>query len=216
VKLVEPDAHRAWRSAPATLAWLVPVGAVSGFVVLYAVAAWLYPGGSSAHPAQTGFSFFENYWCDLLDATAYGGRPNPARPVALTATVVLSAGLSVLWWAVPALFPGASRRAALVRVAGVASAAITPFIATRHHDVAIQLAGLPGITGFAVTMATLGHRAGRATTATARLALLLIVVNYFIWETRIGHAALALVQKGAFAAFLAWVVLIALRLRAER
>jgi hypothetical protein len=200
--------------ARATLVWLPPLAAVATFIALYLWAAKLYPGGSFVHPDRAGFSLTENYWCDLLYTTSYGGRENRGRPLAIAATVLLSAGLVTLWWAVPGLFPQARGRAPLVRFSGLASAVITPFIATRHHDLAIQVATLSGLVAFVTTMMALKKGAGAGTRAVAWSALFLIVVTYLIWQTGFGHPLLAIMQKGAFTAFLAWVVLVALRLRA--
>jgi hypothetical protein len=207
---LEPARNR--RMAPSLL-WPLPLAAVAAFVVLYGVSASLYPGGSRVHPTRDGFSVTENYWCDLLDARTYAGRVNPGRPFAIAATVVLSAGLAVLWWTVPALFPDARQRSRLVRLSGALSASLTPFIGTHQHDLAIRLAALFGAVGFVATMTALGARAGRTLAVVAWLALALILVNYVVWETGVGHGVLALIQKGAFAAFLTWVVFVTLRLR---
>jgi len=189
----------------------VPALCVAAFVLLYAVAAWLYPGGTRAEPDRVGFSFLDNYWCDLLDEVTYGGRQNPARPVALVATLILSGGLATLWWSVPASCPDAPRRAAVARVSGLGSAGVVPFIASSHHDVAIDVAGLLGALAFVAAMSALGDRAGRMLRAVASLALALSVTNYVLWRTRVGLPILPIVQKGAFMAFLGWIVTLALR-----
>jgi hypothetical protein len=192
----------------------VPTLAVALFAALYAVAAWLYPGGTRSEPMRVGFSFVHNYWCDLLDAVAYSGRPNPARPVGLVAMGVLSVGLAVLWWSVPALWCDAPGRAWLVRLSGLASAACLPLVGTAHHDRAIDVAGAFGVVAFVATMSALGRRSGRALTTLAAIALGLSVVNYALWRAHVGLGALPLVQKGAFAAFLGWVVVVARRVEA--
>jgi hypothetical protein len=112
-------------------------------------------GGTKDNPSRVGFSLVDNYWCDLLDATTYGGRPNPSRPFALAAMIALCAGLSVLWWTVPALFQDARRRRRFVRYAGFASAVVTPLVGTPLHDWAIDAAGLLGVAAFGVTMSAI-------------------------------------------------------------
>jgi len=193
----------------------VPALSVAAFVLLYAVAACLYPGGTRADPGRVGFSFLDNYWCDLLDEVTYGGRQNPARSVALVATLILSAGLATLWWNVPASCPDAPRRAAVARFSGLGSAAVIPFIASPHHNAAIDVAGLLGAVAFVAAMSALGNRAGRMLRAAASLALALSVTNYVLWRTRVGLPMLPIVQKGAFMAFLGWIVVLALRVDPE-
>ncbi len=187
----------------------MPVVAVAVFVIFYCAAAALYPGGSRAHPDRVGFSFVENFWCDLLEATTYDGRVNGGRAFALAGTVVLSAGLAALWWSTPALFPRERARGIVIRATGIVSAAITPFIATSIHDLAIRSAGLFGVVGFVATVTGRPRAVGVAFRVSSWGTLALAVFNYGMWETGVGHAALALVQKMSFAAFLAWVVMTA-------
>jgi hypothetical protein len=186
---------------------LLPAFSTVVFACLYALAAWVYPGGTKGDPHRVGFSLVDNYWCDLLDGTTYGGRPNPSRPIAQVATVVLCAGLSVLWWTVPTLFPGARRRVRLVRSAGLASVVLTPFVGTSLHDLAIDSAAPLGTIAFAATMSAMGKGGGRAWTFLAWSALSLSVVTFLIWRTGTGLRLLPLVQKAAFGTMLGWIVL---------
>ena len=52
---------------------------------LVVIAIYLYPGGSSLDQNQSGYSLLHNYWCDLLDATAYNGQINIGRYFAMAA-----------------------------------------------------------------------------------------------------------------------------------
>jgi hypothetical protein len=194
--------------------WLARVclAAVLAFVVLYVVAAALYPGGTRADPGRAGFSVVHNYWCDLLDETTYGGRHNPARPVALVATIVLCAGLSALWWRVATVFRAARGRAVVIRLAGVASGSIIPLLATRFHDATIDASGLLGAIAFLASMSVLGRQAGVSLPRLGWAALALALTSYLIWRTGRGLPALPLAQKAAFAAFLSWVVALAQRI----
>lgn len=194
---------------------IAPIASVALFVGLYVVAAASYPGGTRAEPSRVGFSFADNYWCDVLDTTTYGGRPNPAAPIALGATVVLALGLAVLWWLAPALFPAARVRAFVVRGAGVASGLVTPLIGTQHHDLVINVAVLAGTVAFVIAMTAVRAREGRHLVALAVFAFAAATTNFVMWRAGWGSElhALPLVQKGAFAFFLAWVFAFALRVR---
>ncbi len=189
------------------------MGGVAAFVSLYATAAFLYPGGTRSDPGRRGFSFVENYWCDLLDATAGGGQPNPSRPVALAAMVCLAVGLSVFWWSAPMLFPEARRRSSLARTAGIGSGLITPWVGTRAHDLVVHSAVLLGVVGFVSTATALRGRGGRGLEVLGWAALAAAITNYAVWQTRIGIAAMPLIQKVAFALFLVWIASVANLLR---
>jgi hypothetical protein len=208
------ERSKAGRSLPPV--WSVPIVAAFVFVGLYATAAVLYPGGTYQEPSRSGYSFVDNYFCDLLDAQTKAGRGNAGRPVAIAAMVVLCVGISVFWWSVPKLFPGARVRAAVVRASGLASGLVTPWVATRAHDAVIHGAGLLGVIGFVGTMTAPGAHRTRTVEVAAWTAIAFVVANYLIWVTRVGLAWMALVQKGAFSFFLLWMVLVALRLRGPR
>lgn len=197
------------------LSWFVPTASVITFVLLYVLAALLYPGGTRSDPARNGFSIVDNYWCDLLDATTYGGRANPARPMAIVATAILCAGLGTLWWAAPVLFAPGSRRAYVVRAAGIGSALLVPWIGSAFHDLAINVAGLLGVIAFLATMTArrVPRTASSLLAATGWCALALAAVTYVVWQTGFGLRFLPLVQKVAFVAFLAWVALLSRNMR---
>lgn len=197
------------------LSWLLPLASVVYFVALYSLAAFVYPGGARNEPARRGFSFIDNYWCDLLDATTYGGLENPARPIALAAMIGLCAGLSVLWWSTPVLFAKGSRRGHLVRAAGIGCATLVPWVGSSFHDLAIDAAGLLGAVAFVATVTSPGARTlgGVRSTLAEWIVLALAVLNYLVWQTGFGLQFLPFLQKLAFAAFLIWVVWLSLRVR---
>jgi hypothetical protein len=191
------------------------MASVAAFVALYLVATLLYPGGSRISPTSAGFSWVHNYWCDLLGETTYGGRANPAAPVARSAMTILCAGLAALWLAAPRLLPAEWIVASwVVRMAGVGCALVIPWVGLGLHDAAVRVAGALGGIAFVTTLVGLPRRG--VLRRLGAMVLGLVAVNYFIWETGLGHDALAAIQKLAFVGFLGWVVLAALKLRELR
>ncbi|PIQ21332.1 MAG: hypothetical protein COW65_09725 [Cytophagales bacterium CG18_big_fil_WC_8_21_14_2_50_42_9] len=80
---------------------LAPLFGSTLFLLLYFVATLYYPGGSQFDKNTKGFSWAHNYWCNLLNENAINGQPNPARPIALTAMMVLCLTLTVFWYLFP-------------------------------------------------------------------------------------------------------------------
>ena len=103
----------------------------------------------------------------------------------------------------------------LVRFAGILSGALTPFIATRFHDLVITVAGLLGMVAFVVTASALGRDAGRPLMVLAGATFVLALANYVMWSTGVGLTALPLVQKASFVTFLCWVIGVARRSSAK-
>ena len=88
---------------------LTPLAGIFLFLILYIIAAWLYPGGSKVDPQASGFSVLHNYWCDLFDVVAYNGSANPSRPIALIAMIILTGSFALLWYVLPRLFTVSSK-----------------------------------------------------------------------------------------------------------
>ena len=80
---------------------LTPIFGTMLFVMLYIIATLLYPGGSQVDKASVGFSWINNYWCNLLNENAINGQPNPAKPVAMTGMLILCLTLIFFWFLFP-------------------------------------------------------------------------------------------------------------------
>lgn len=110
------------------------LGALALFVLTLLVAVSTYPGGSWLNPqACDGFSWSENFWCDLLRQPAYNGAAN-GRAVWLTTAAFASIALALapFWFEVSTLLGGRQRR--FVRVAGSVSSVATACVALLPSD----------------------------------------------------------------------------------
>src|SRR5829696_8591889 len=77
---------------------LWPLAGIMLFVILYIFAAILYPGGSQADKRSIGFSWLNNYWCNLVNEKAINGQVNIAQPLAIFAMFILGLSLAVFWY----------------------------------------------------------------------------------------------------------------------
>jgi hypothetical protein len=183
---------------------LAPIAGIIAFLVLYAIAALNYPGGIKTDPTTVGFSLTRNYWCDLLDATAYNGQPNPARPIGIVATLLLSVAFSVLFWQLPA-FLGANERNRLMRWVGIGGLMAGACIFTPWHGQALALGGVLLGIALLILMYEL-WRVGLKRVFWAGIGCLAIGgLCYFMYYTSWQLSALALTQKFSFLAFFVWV-----------
>lgn len=198
--------------------WLLipPAGAVL-FAILYLLAAYFYPGGSQADANAPGFSWINNYWCNLLNEKAINGQPNSARPVALFAMIVLSVALSAFWL----LFSANSRIGKVLRyiigVSGVLSMVIGFFLFTAtDHDLITNLASAFGLVAVIGTLAGLYIMKCSGLFAYGLINLLLVAANNYVYYNKELLLYLPVVQKITFAAFLIWVSLISLHLYRQK
>lgn len=137
------------------LLWYITpfIGAVS-FLTLYLVATFYYPGGSHDYPHAVGYSWVHNHWRNLLSETALNGEPNPARPLALTAMMMLALSLGTFWYNFPreAGFPMPYRT--IFQVSGIGAMLISLFLVRDAMDPIMNVARLFGFT--AILGATIG------------------------------------------------------------
>ena len=175
------------------------------FILLFTAAASLYPGGSYADKAAKGYSWLNNYWCDLLSEDAKNGLPNTARPVAIAGWFVLCISLSIFWYILPERFLITTTHKKIIRYSGV-------MLFTSFHDEVIYLGGVFGfisLTGIFVALykSKLYHffYSGIASA-------FLIIINYWIVLTGKYIALLPLIQKITFAVILCWIFFISKRL----
>ncbi len=177
------------------------------YVLLYLAAAWLYPGGSQFDKAAKGFSWLHNYWCNLLNEQAGNGEPNPARPVALTAMLVLCGTLALFWYLFPQYAGFKKSTRLLLRVSGIAAMAIGAFLFTPLHDVIINVATLFGMIALAGTFTGLYRLRWKKLFWMGLFNLVLVAANNALYYGN-GLLYLPVVQKITFLYFLLWISLI--------
>jgi len=183
----------------------VPAAGVVSFYVLYAIAAFLYPGGNYDDRREPGFSLFRNYFCDLLDAVAKNGEPNPGRGLALVAAALVVPTLVFFWHYVVMLYPNQQLLRVTTRVAGLVSALATLLLLTPLHDSAVEIGGGFGLVAFLSVLIALPRAEHGFLFLGGVAAVAVSSACFFIWRTGIGVSALAGLQKLAFALFLTWV-----------
>lgn len=172
---------------------LLPLYGIVLFVLLYVIAALLYPGGSNTSTVSKGFSFWNNYWCDLTGDTAKNGAVNPARPVAIAAWVILCGSLGLFWILLPRLFTVPQHP--LIQYCGVIASVSAMLTFTVLHDTAINLAGFFGTIALVPAFVELKKAQYHHLLALALVCFLLGLVNYAIYMSKHGLAVLPALQK---------------------
>ena len=192
---------------------LVSIG-VSGFVLFFARAAYLYPGGTFCHAESHGFDPVANYFCDLTHPLSLGGADNSLSVRAMRAAMF------ALGVAVVGFFQLDPRR--LTRVLGTLAGIAVPFVAlfpssvnAHRHAIVVFVAAVPGL----VAAALAAHHARSAGTALRMLAAIAVslallttalYVKILIWPDAC-DLALPLTQKVAAVFLVAWMVATARR-----
>lgn len=174
--------------------------------MLYFVASLLYPGGSPVDKNSIGFSWINNYWCNLLYEKAINGQPNPAKPFAITGMFVLCLALSFFWFLFPRYINVSKKLNLLIPVSGTLSMAVAFFLFTNiNHDFIINLASTFGLIATAGAFIGLYKTKWFTLLAFGLLNILLVGLNNYVYYTKGLIVYLPVVQKISFATFLIWI-----------
>ena len=192
----------------------IPLLGIPLFVLLYVGASFYYPGGSQADAQSTGFSWVNNYWCNLLNTTAINGQINSAQPIAMTAMVVLCISLAAFWYLFPMISLSKTLSVRITQFTGVAAMGTALLLnSSMNHDLITNLASLLGLMAVMGTLIGLRRLQWNVLFWFGAMNLLLVLLNNFLYYNPELIRYLPLVQKISFAAFLIWFFLISMKSR---
>jgi hypothetical protein len=199
-------------------AWFwIPLVGIPLFVLLYICASFYYPGGSQADAQSAGFSWVNNYWCNLLNITAINGQTNAAQPIALTAMVVLCISLAAFWFLFPLISLQKTLPVRIIQFAGIAAMGTAMLLnSSMNHDLITNLASLLGLVAVVGTLIGLRQLKWNRLFWFGTMNLLLVLLNNFLYYNSELIRYLPLVQKISFVAFLVWLFLISMKSRSKQ
>ena len=191
---------------------LIPLIGSFLFIILYIIAALLYPGGSGANKTAIGYSWTNNYWCNLLSEKAINGQINTARPVAVTAMFILGLSLSSFWIQFPTLIQLKRYYKLLIQLAGTVCMLLSFLLLTNvDHDLAINTSSAFGLIAMMGTLGALYQLKWKWLFALGLFDLLLIALNNYLYHSN-EMIYLPVVQKISFLFLLSWFSLISINL----
>lgn len=192
---------------------LTPIFGALFFVVLYFVATQFYPGGSQVDKNSVGFSWKNNYWCNLLNETAINGQPNLAKPIALTGMFVLCLALSFFWFIFPRQINLSKTLKVTIQVSGIFAMTVAFFLFTSiNHDFVTNLASTFGAIATIGTLIGLYKNKYSGLFAFGLFNILLVGLNNLCYYNKELIIYLPVIQKISFATFLIWICCIDIKL----
>lgn len=192
---------------------LTPIFGTILFVVLYIVATLFYPGGSQVDKNSIGFSWTNNYWCNLLNENAINGQHNPAKPIAMTGMFVLCLTLTFFWFLFPRHINIGKFFKLSIQISGTLAMTIAFFLFTNiNHDLVTNLASVFGLIATVGTFVGLYKTKWYGLFAFGLLNILLVGLNNYVYYNKEFIIYLPIIQKISFAIFLVWVCSIDLNL----
>jgi len=193
---------------------LFSIGGIFLFVVFFLLAAFHYPGGSNAYVQEVGFSWANNYWCELLGENAKNGLKNLARPYAMAGMIILSLSVSIFWWNIPAMVYEKSQIIrGMMRYSGLLSMLFSALIFTDWHDGIIYVAVITGAVSFTLLFYELFRNKRDFLSYFGIICLAFIFLNCLIYMSHLGIDYLPILQKITFGITLIWIVLVILQFK---
>jgi len=187
------------------------------FIILYIVAALLYPGGSLTNKTSLGYNWTENYWCNLLNNSAINGQINTAKPVAMTAMIILCISLSFFWILFPILIQLKKYHRLIIQFGGTASMIAAFLLLTNiDHDLAVNFSSSLGFVAMLGVLAALYQLKWSKLFAFGLFNLLLIALNNYLYYIISDLTYLPIVQKLTFLSFLFWISCIEMKMYSRK
>lgn len=191
---------------PKSIYILIPILGTGIFLLLYIIATLLYPGGSQVDKNSIGFSWINNYWCNLLNKNAINGQYNPAKPVALTGMFILCLTLTFFWFIFSKLVNVGKFLKLVIPISGALAMIVAFFLFTGiNHDIITNLASSFGAIATVGTFIGLYKNNWRRLFYFGLFNILMVALNNYVYYNKDLIVYLPLVQKITFAAFLLWI-----------
>jgi hypothetical protein len=196
-----------------------PMVGLLSFVVLFSLAATMYPGGSFNLPFEEGFSFFHNFLCDLMNPITQGGWVNEARLMAISAHIVLSLAMLSFFAVLPKIFPHQNRNTKLVGWFGMTTMGVFTFMFTDFHDLVVVLTAVFGTVTLVPFFIEMNSHHNKRLRWMAYFCYALGVVVFISYVSKLGYYFLPFLQKMTFivdALWVFWTCAIVLRKNGEK
>lgn len=185
---------------------LLPTVGILFFLIFYIYASTLYPGGSQSNRNSSSFSWWGNYWCDLLRKEAINGMSNISRPFALVSTFSLCFGVGIFYLLFPDHFIMGKFWRRVVQIFGISAVLFAFFLYTDEHDIVLNIAGILGFLALIGTSVALYRNNSLRLLWMGGLCAFLVISNAYIYYSRMFVEYLPFIQKITTVFVLAWVV----------
>jgi len=183
-----------------------PIVGMVLYIIVFTFAAIAYPGGSINVPDAIGYSFYNNFLCDVMNPTTQNGGANEARPLAIVSHLILSFTMISFFYILPRIFSVKNRNTKMIRYFGMATMTVFIFMYTSHHDLIVTLTGILGTFALIPFFIELHHYKNKGLKLLAYLCYVLSIIVFFIFETKIGFYYLPFLQKITFVVDAWWVI----------
>lgn len=183
---------------------------MAAYLIVFTLAAIVYPGGSESNPNAVGYSLFHNFLCDAMLVITPGGELNPARSLATISHLILSGTMILFFFLLPMIFDWTNRNTVLIRYVGMLTMTVFVFMYTDIHDHIVTATGILGTVALVPFFIEMRRYPGGGLKILAYVCFILSIIVFFSFETKIGFYYLPLLQKITFVFDAWWVIWVSL------
>lgn len=183
----------------------IPILGIIVFSGLYFYASTLYPGGSQVDLNGVGYDWINNYWCNLLNEEGMNGMPNPARPFAILAMVILCLSFTQFFSQFSRVIAINKYWQKIILNCGTISMIFALFIFTKYHDLMTILSSVFGLCAVLGIILEIYKSDLTLYKLTGIGCILVLVLNNGIYYSELGIRWLPLIQKISLLIILTWI-----------
>jgi hypothetical protein len=184
----------------------ITIAAMGAYLIVFTFAALDYPGGSTNIPEYSGYSFFHNFLCDVMNPVTQTGVVNHARPLAIVSHLILSFTMLSFFYLLPELFSVKNRNTKLTRGFGMLTMFIFIFMYTEYHDQVVTSTAVFGTIALIPFFIELRKYPNLGFKNLSKICFGLSVIVFLIFTSKIGYYYLPFIQKMAFVLDASWVI----------
>lgn len=187
----------------------IPTYTIIVFVLLYVISASLYPGGHHLDHEYIGFSWKDNYWCDMFMPIAYNGVPNPARTWSIASTILVSFGFCYFFYIYPTYVKCGTITTKMIKFGGLGAALMAlPIFTDWGHNYAIILASLSGCIALIGGMITMYQNDRNTQFVFGSVCIIVMSLTNYMYYMDWHKEHLPWIQKIAFGIVLCWLMIV--------
>jgi len=189
----------------------IPIVGMIAYLIVFIIAASGYPGGSVNIPNDhSGYSFFHNFLCDVMNPVTQGGILNDARSMAIVSHLILSITMMAFFYILPDIFSVKNRNTKLVRFFGVLTMIGFVFMYTEYHDSIVTLTAVLGTIALIPFFIEVNKYPKKGLRHLAFFCYILSFIVFFIFVSKLGFYYLPFLQKITFVFDAWWVIWVSL------
>ncbi len=185
---------------------LTPILGLAMYIVIYALGALEYTGGSFNFPNSQAYSFSHNLLCDLLLPMSINGQINDGRILGVISHIILSASMMGFFYILPKIFSIENRNTQLTRSLGIVAMLIFSFMFTEYHDTVVLFTGIIGTMALIPFFLELKTYEGPLLKGYAFFCFFMSMIVFISFISKVGYYYLPLLQKITFVIDAIWVV----------